>query len=110
MTKRTKKDLIYFLIGLFIASVFLFFIFDIMIEGLLDDYDTQNISFREKIRIVMAIDDCLDIGRCKEGLHLKDMAGKSYILNKDSCTKNNGKWIEEYKVCDFRHRDHERKN
>ena len=110
MSKRTKKDLIYLSIGLFIASVLLFFIFDIMLESLLDDYDTQNISFREKIRIAMTIDDCLDIGRCKEGLHLKDMTGKAYILNKDSCIKNNGKWIEEYKVCDFRHRDDERKN
>ncbi len=106
MTKRTKKDLIYFSIGVFIFLALLFVIADIMLESSLRDYNMQNTSIKEKIRLFADIDSCLDDGYCKEGIPIeKDETGKIIYLNKDSCTKNNGKWNEEYKVCDFRNKE-----
>ena len=47
------------------------------------------------------LDSCLDSGYCKEGLPL-NIEGKKITVNKQTCLENNGKWIEDRKVCQFR--------
>ena len=46
------------------------------------------------------IDACLDSGICTEGLSLNTENG-SIIVNEQTCIENDGKWIEERKVCSF---------
>ena len=102
MNKRVKKDLIYLLIGLTIAFSICFAIFDIIIEDGIEGYDMQNASFKEKVRLFLDIDGCLDDGYCKEGLILHNEDGKEFVLNKNTCLENKGKWIEDAKSCNFR--------
>ena len=102
MDKRVKKDLIYLLIGLTIAFSICFAIFDIIIEDGIEGYDMQNASFKEKVRLFLDIDGCLDDGYCKEGLILHNEDGKEFVLNKNTCLENKGKWIEDAKSCNFR--------
>lgn len=47
------------------------------------------------------MDGCMDIGYCKEGLPLS-IEGKKITVNKQTCLENNGKWIEDRKVCQFK--------
>jgi len=102
MNKRVKKDLIYLLIGLTIAFGICFAIFDIIIEEGIEGYDMQNASFKEKVRLFLDIDGCADDGYCKEGLILHNEDGKEFVLNKNTCLENKGKWIEDAKSCNFR--------
>ena len=102
MDKRVKKDLIYLLIGLTIAFSICFAIFDTIIEDGIERYDMQNASFKEKVRLFLDIDGCLDDGYCKEGLILHNEDGKEFVLNKNTCLENKGKWIEDAKSCNFR--------
>ena len=102
MNKRVKKDLIYLLIGLISAFGICFTIFDIIIEDGIEGYDMQNASFKEKVRLFLDIDGCLDDGYCKEGLILHNEDGKEFVLNKNTCLENKGKWIEDAKSCNFR--------
>ena len=102
MNKRVKKDLIYLLIGLTIAFGICFAIFDIIIEDGIEGYDMQNASFKEKVRLFLDIDGCLDDGYCKEGLILHNEDGKEFVLNKNTCLENKGKWIKDAKSCNFR--------
>ncbi len=102
MNKRVKKDLIYLLIGLIIAFGICFTIFDIIIEDGIEGYDMQNATFKEKVRLFFDIDGCLDDGYCKEGLILHNEDGKEFVLNKNTCLENKGKWIEDAKSCNFR--------
>lgn len=102
MNKRVKKDLIYLLIGLTIAFGICFAIFDIIIEDGVKDQNMQNATFKEKVRLFLDIDGCLDDGYCKEGLILHNEDGKEFVLNKNTCLENKGKWIEDAKSCNFR--------
>lgn len=47
------------------------------------------------------LDSCLDSGYCKEGLPL-NIEGKKITVNKQTCLENDGKWIEDRKVCQFK--------
>lgn len=47
------------------------------------------------------MDGCMDIGYCKEGLPLS-IEGKKITVNKQTCLENDGKWIEDRKVCQFK--------
>ena len=47
------------------------------------------------------MDGCMDVGYCKEGLPL-NIEGKKITVNKQTCLENDGKWIEDRKVCQFR--------
>ena len=102
MDKRTKKDFIYLSIGLFITFAIFFLIFDIAIEDGVKEYNMTNASFKEKVKLYVDIDSCFDDGYCKEGIILHNEDGKSYILNKNTCMENNGKWIEDANSCKFR--------
>ena len=47
------------------------------------------------------MDGCMDVGYCKEGLPL-NIEGKKITVNKQTCLENDGKWIEDRKVCQFK--------
>ena len=47
------------------------------------------------------LDSCLDSGYCKEGLPL-NIERKKITVNKQTCLENDGKWIEDRKVCQFK--------
>ena len=47
------------------------------------------------------MDGCMDVGYCKEGLSL-NIEGKKITVNKQTCLENDGKWIEDRKVCQFK--------
>ena len=47
------------------------------------------------------MDGCMDVGYCKEGLPL-NIGNKKIIVNKQTCFENEGKWLEDRKVCKFR--------
>ena len=47
------------------------------------------------------MDSCLDSGYCKQGLPL-NIEGKKITVNKQTCLENDGKWIEDRKVCQFK--------
>ena len=47
------------------------------------------------------MDGCTDVGYCKEGLPL-NIEGKKITVNKQTCLENDGKWIEDRKVCQFK--------
>ncbi len=102
MSKKTKKDLVYLLILLSIMFAGCFLIFDIIVEIDVKDQNMQNASFKEKIKRFMDIDSCADDGYCKEGIIVHDKNGKPYLLNKNTCIENNGKWNDETKYCNFR--------
>ena len=46
------------------------------------------------------MDGCMDVGYCKEGLPL-NIEGKKITVNKQTCIENDGKWLEDRKVCKF---------
>ena len=46
------------------------------------------------------MDGCMDVGYCKEGLPL-NIDNKKIIINKQPCLENDGKWLEDRKVCKF---------
>ena len=46
------------------------------------------------------MDGCMDVGYCKEGLPL-NIEGKKITVNKQTCLENDGKWLEDRKVCKF---------
>ncbi|MBE7703789.1 MAG: hypothetical protein E7Z89_07055 [Cyanobacteria bacterium SIG28] len=46
------------------------------------------------------MDACMDVGYCKEGLPL-NIEGKKITVNKQTCIENDGKWLEDRKVCKF---------
>ena len=47
------------------------------------------------------LDSCVDSGYCKEGLPL-NIEGKKITVNKQTCLENDGKWIEDRRVCQFK--------
>ena len=47
------------------------------------------------------MDGCMDVGYFKEGLPL-NIEGKKITVNKQTCLENNGKWLEDRKVCQFK--------
>ena len=46
------------------------------------------------------MDGCMDVGYCKEGLPL-NIEDKKITVNKQTCLENDGKWLEDRKVCKF---------
>ena len=46
-------------------------------------------------------DACLDSGYCKEELSL-NINGKTILINEQTCIENDGKWLEDRKVCQFK--------
>lgn len=46
------------------------------------------------------MDGCMDVGYCKGGLPL-NIEGKKITVNKQTCLENDGKWLEDRKVCKF---------
>ncbi len=46
------------------------------------------------------MDDCMDVGYCKEGLPL-NIGDKKITINKQTCLENDGQWLENRKVCKF---------
>ena len=47
------------------------------------------------------MDGCMDVGYCKEGL-LLNVGNKKITVNKQTCIENDGKWLEDRKVCQFK--------
>ena len=101
MDNRNKKNLIYLLIGLFIMFAICFLIFDIIIEDGVKDQNMQNSSFKEKIRLFMKIDSCLDDGGCWDYIRQRcEKQDQGYCeRDKQDCLNRNGEWIEDRKYC-----------
>ena len=103
MTKRTKKDLICFLIGLSVIFTGCFLIFDMAIENDVGVkyYDTENISYKEKVKIFMSIDTCLDDGGCWDYIRKRcEMYDQGYCeKNEQDCLSRNGTWQKDKKYC-----------
>lgn len=102
MNKRTRKDLGFIVLALFIMFVLCALIFVIIIENGIKNQNMQNVSFKKKFEHFMDIDTCMDVGFCKEGIILRNKNGEQYALDVNTCVENNGKWIEEVKSCKFR--------
>ena len=103
MSKRTKKDLIYFLIGLFITFAICFVIFDFIIENDagVKSYNTEKMSFKEQIRIFLAIDGCLDDGGCWDYIRNRcEINDQGYcVRNEQDCINRKGLWQKDTKYC-----------
>ena len=104
MDKRTKKDFIYLSIGLFITFVICFLIFDIVIENGVKEYNMTNAPFKEKVKLYMDIDGCLDDGGCWDYIrHRCEMHDQGYCeTDEKDCLNRNGIWQEDKKYCNLK--------
>ncbi len=101
MSERTKKDLMFLSLGLFIMFAGCFIILDIIIEDGAKDQDMQNASFKEKAKIFISIDGCLDDGGCWDYIRNRcEMHDQGYCeKDEQDCTNRNGIWQEDKKYC-----------
>lgn len=76
-----KKNLLFFLITLFILFTFAIIFF---------------ISNDEGVKQLVSGDYCKEDGECKQGTVMEDG-----IINKEYCINHKGKWNEKVKMCDL---------